>query len=87
MPVTSVVPLAWIFVYAKLEANFCLLERYLFTLTEETDRTGPISKAELHLGPNCRLWAICPVSMETTYQLENQTPQMEEPQGSYPETP
>ena len=29
------------------------------------------------------LWSICPVSMETTYQLENQTPEMEEPQGSY----
>ena len=33
------------------------------------------------------LWAICPVSMETTYQLENQTPQMEEPQGSYLDCP
>ena len=29
------------------------------------------------------LWAICAVSMEMTYQLENQTPRMEEPQGSY----
>ena len=37
-------------------------------LKEETDRTGSILKAGLHLGPNCRLWAICPVSMEMTYQ-------------------
>ena len=28
-------------------------------------------KAGLHLGPDCGLWALCPVSMETTYQLEN----------------
>ena len=37
----------------------------------------------LHLGPDCGLWAICLVSMETTFQLENQTPQIEDPQGSY----
>ena len=36
---------------------------------------------------------MCPVSMETMYQLENQTsfpplaPQMEEPQGSYLDSP
>ena len=56
-------------------------------LKEETDRTGSILKAGLHLGLDCGLWAICPVSMETTYQLENQTPQMEEPQGSYLDSP
>ena len=49
---------------------------------EETDRTGSILKAGPHLGPDCGLWALCPVSIETTYQLENQTPRMEEPQGS-----
>ena len=52
-------------------------------LKEETDRTGSILKAGLHLGLDCGLWATCPVSMEKTYQLENQTPQMKEPQGSY----
>ena len=52
-------------------------------MKEETDRTGSILKAGLHLGLDCGLGALCPVSMETTYQLENQTPQMEEPQGSY----
>ena len=52
-------------------------------MKEETDRTDSILKAGLHLGPDCGLWAICPVSMETTYQLENQAPWMEEPQGSY----
>ena len=47
------------------------------------NRTGSMLKAGLHLGPDCGLWAICPGSMETTYQLENQGPWMEEPQGSY----
>ena len=52
-------------------------------LKEETDRTGSILKLGLHLEPDCGLWAICPVSMETTYQLENQAPWMKEPSGSY----
>ena len=39
-----------------------------------TDRTGSILKAGLQLGLDCGLWAIWPVSMEMTYQLENQTP-------------
>ena len=55
-------------------------------LKEETEQAS-VLKAGLHLGLDCGFWAIGPVSMETTYQLENQTPQMEEPQGSYPETP
>ena len=45
-----------------------------FPLKEETDRTGSILKAGLHLGLDCGLWAISPISMETTYQLENQAP-------------
>ena len=53
---------------------------------EGGNRIGSILKAGLHLGPDCGLWAtvsmVCPVSMETTYQLENQAPQKEEPQGS-----
>ena len=54
---------------------------------EETDRTGSILKAGLRLGPDCGLWAMCPVSMETTYQMENQPPLMEEPQGSHLDSP
>ena len=52
-------------------------------MKEETDRTGSILKAGLHLGSDRGFWAIFPVSMETTCQLENQAPWMEEPQGSY----
>ena len=52
-------------------------------LKEETDRTGSILKAGLHFEPDCGIKAICPVSMETTYKLENQSPQVEEPQGWY----
>ena len=52
------------------------------TLREEIDRTGSVLKAGLHLRPDCGLWAIWPVSMETTYQLEN-LPWKEEPQGLY----
>ena len=54
---------------------------------EETDRTGSILKVGLHLGLDYGLWAICPVPMETTYQLENQIPQMEESQGLYLNSP
>ena len=57
-------------------------------MKEKTDRTGSILKAGLHLGPYCGLWAICPISMETTYQLEKQNPPpMEELQGSYLDSP
>ena len=56
-------------------------------MKEETDKTGSILKARLHLGPDCGLGAIYPLSMETTYQLENQTHQKEEPQGSYLDSP
>ena len=49
---------------------------------EGRNRTGSILKAGLHLGSDCGLWAVCPLSMETTYQLKNQAPWMEEPQGS-----
>ena len=34
--------------------------------TEGGNRTGSILKAGLHLGPDCGLWATCPVSTETT---------------------
>ena len=50
---------------------------------EGENRTGSILKAGLHHRPDCGLCAICPVSMEMTYQLENQAPWVEEPQGSY----
>ena len=40
---------------------------------EGGNRKSSNLKAGLHLGPDCGLWAICPVFMEMTYQLENQT--------------
>ena len=46
-----------------------------------------IGVIRLLLGPACGLWAIRPVFMETTYQLEYQAPWMEEPQGSYLDSP
>ena len=42
---------------------------------------GSILKAGLHLGPDCGLGAICPVSMETTYQLENQATRRKSPRA------
>ena len=60
----------------------CLVLTVAF-LKEEIDRTGSILKAGLHLVLDCVLWVICPVSVETTYQLENQTRRMEEPQWLY----
>ena len=48
---------------------------------EGGNRTGSILKAGLHLGPDCGLWAICPVSMETTYLLENQAPERKSPRA------
>ena len=50
---------------------------------EGGNRIVSILKAGLLLGLDCGLWALCSVSMETTYQLENQAPWREEPQGSY----
>ena len=50
-------------------------------MKEETDRTGSILKAGLHLGPDCRLWAICPVSLKTTYQPEKQAPGRKSPRA------
>ena len=48
---------------------------------EGGNRTGSILKAGLHLGPDCGLWGLCPVSMETTYQLENQAPGRKSPRA------
>ena len=48
---------------------------------EGGNRTSSILKAGLHLGPDCGLWAICPVSMETVYQLENQAPGRKSPRA------
>ena len=48
---------------------------------EGRNRTGSILKAGLHLGLDCGLWAICPVSMETSYQLENQAPRRKSPKA------
>ena len=49
--------------------------------TEGGNRTGSILKAGLHLGPDCGLWTIYPVSMEMTYQLENQAPRRKRPRA------
>ena len=38
-------------------------------------------ESRLHLGLDCGLWAICPVSMETTCQLENQAPGRKSPRA------
>ena len=46
---------------------------------EGGNRAGSILKAGLHLGLDCGLWAICPVSMEMTYQLEIQAPGRKSP--------
>ena len=56
-------------------------------MKEEADGTGSLLKAGLHPGPDCGLGDLSPVSMETTHQLENQVPQMEEPQGSCLDSP
>ena len=56
-------------------------------MKEETDRTGSILKAGLHLGPDCRLGTIFLLFMETTYHVENQTHQKEETQDSYLDSP
>ena len=59
----------------KLKINHPFREFFIGgVLKEETDRTRSILKAGLQLGPDCGLRAICPVSMEMTYQVENQTP-------------
>ena len=52
----------------------CERERERKRLKEEIDKTGSILKAGLHVGPDHGLWAICPVSMETTHKPENQAP-------------
>ena len=56
-------------------------QQFLFQSTEGGNRAGCILKAGLHLGPDCGLWAICPVSMEMTYQLENKAPRRKSPRA------
>ena len=48
---------------------------------EGGNRTSSILKAGLHLGPDCGLWAKCPVSMEMTYQLESQATRGKSPRA------
>ena len=55
--------------------------RQILCHCERGNRTGSILKAGLHLGPDCGLWTICPVSMEMTYQLENQAPRRKRPRA------
>ena len=51
----------------------------LLLLKEETDRTGSILKAGLHLGPDCGLWAISPVSMEGEGEVAQSCPTLCDP--------
>ena len=46
-------------------------------------QSSSILKAGLHLGPDCGLWVLCPVSMETNWKIRSHPPTMEEPHGSY----
>ena len=72
-----------------MEATYMSIKRWMdkeIVVKEETGRTGSILKVSLHLGLDCGLWAIWPVSIEMTYQLENQALWMEEPQDSYLDT-
>ena len=56
---------------------------------ENSKVEGRNRQNRFHLESRTPSWAglwtlsICPVSMEMTYQLKNQTPWMEEPKGSY----
>ena len=55
-----------------------------FILKEETEQApswkqDSLLKAGLHPGADCGLGALCPVSMETTYQLEDQAPGRKSP--------
>ena len=59
--------------YTKIYPVYCRWSFELFpVLYEGGNRTGSLLKAGLHLGPHCGLSAVCPLSMEMTYQLENQ---------------
>ena len=49
--------------------------------SEGGNRTGSILKAGLHPGLDYGLWAIHPVSMEMTYQPENQAPGRKSPRA------
>ena len=53
---------------------------------EETDGTGSVLNAGLHLGPDWTL-SYKPDIYGNNIQLENQDPQMEEPQGPYLDSP
>ena len=51
-------------------------------LKEETEQT--LSWKQDSILGRTGLWAICPVSMETTYQLENQGPRKKSPRALHP---
>ena len=61
--------------YRKMKQQTHKLQQIL----RRRKQKGSILKAGLHLGPDCGLWSISPVSMETTYQLENQAPRRKSP--------
>ena len=60
---------------------FCLFSTTCTWRRKQTEQ-APYWKQHSILGRTVD-WAICPVSMEMTYQMENQAPWVEEPQGSY----
>ena len=59
---------------SNIQSTFHFLLVSMLCTIEGGNRTGSILKAGLHLGPDCGLGTISPVSMEMTYQLENQAP-------------
>ena len=65
------------------------MEIHIVTLWWRKKQTeqAPSWKQDSILGRTVGFELCAPVSMETTYQLENQAPWMQEPQGSYLDSP
>ena len=76
-------PIDWIElnwnIHVPVLASMAVFNSYLGI--EGGNRTGSILKAGLHLGLDCGLWAICPVSMDTTHHLVNQAPGRKSPRA------
>ena len=72
---------AWLSIWRVRFNNPRLIQQNLKTPLEGGNRTGSILKAGLQLKLDCGLWVICPISMETTYQLESQAPRRKSPRA------
>ena len=85
----------WIFLFYDSPYSFIIFATFVPVLSpsihthahnkmlkEETEQT-PSWKQDSILG-RTGLWAICPGSMETTYQLENQAPRKKSPRALHP---